>query len=255
MVSSPSRWSKAAVFAAILIGAVAGSGAAAENATLVLSTGMIAPWSNSDGTGFHQILVRDVFARTGVQAKVDVNLAAARAFHLADDGVTDGLAGRVAGMEKEFPNLVRVPEPMFFNDFVACTAGPPPPQRWDELTSHGVAYIIGWQIFERNLPTVRDLAVAKDAAQLVGLLRIGRTEVILHERWQALWQAKAMNQAIKCGETPLARVPMYLYLNRRHEGLVDKVAVELRRMKDDGSYQALAERVFGGLGASVTGVK
>ncbi|MDO8608694.1 MAG: transporter substrate-binding domain-containing protein [Phaeospirillum sp.] len=251
----PTQWTKVTVFVAILLGAVAGGGAAAADGVLTLSTGMIAPWSNPEGTGFHQILIREVFVRVGARAEVDVNLASSRAFRLADDGVTDGLAGRVAGMEKDFPNLIRVPEPMFFNDFVACTAGEPPPQRWDELAPHAVAHIIGWQIFERNLPTVRDLAVAKDAVQLVGLLRAERTEVILHERWQALWQAKSMNQPIKCGQTPLARVPMYIYLNRKHEGLVDKVAAELGRMKDDGSYQALAEQVFGGLGTSVTGVK
>ena len=222
---------------------------------LLLSTGMIEPWTNADGTGFHQALIGALFARMGIAAEVDVNLASSRAFTLADDGITDGLAGRVEGVDKSYPNLIRVPERMFVNDFVACSRSETPPADWAGLTPHSVAYIIGWQIFERNLPPVRDLALVKDSTQLLNLIKAGRVEVILHERWQALWQAKVLGIALHCQQVPLARVSMYIYLNRRHADLVDRAAATLRAMKADGSYDAIAQRVFGGLGSGIGGLQ
>ncbi|CAA7612254.1 conserved exported hypothetical protein [Candidatus Terasakiella magnetica] len=244
----------------ILLVAMAVPGVACPDAaaaeSMRLSTGMIEPWTTSQGDGFHQLLVKAVFARLGMAAEVGINLASSRAFSLANDGVTDGLAGRVAGMEKEYPNLIRVPEPMFMNDFVACTLTPDPqPATWGGLRPKAVAYIIGWQVFEHNLPPVRELTQTKDSSQLLNLLKAGRTEVILHERWQVMSLAKAMGLRLYVQEPALARVPMYIYLHSRHAALTERVAATLREMKADGSYEAIAQQVFGGLGPSVTGLK
>ncbi|OAN43022.1 hypothetical protein A6A04_10020 [Paramagnetospirillum marisnigri] len=235
---------------------VLGAPAIAAEPDFRLTTGMVEPWTNSAGTGFHQMLIRDLFQRRGLKAELDVNLASARAFKLADDGVTDGLAGRVAGMEKEFPNLVAIPERMFVNDFVACgLPGTSLPANWGDLGPRAVAHIIGWQVFEHNLPKVRDLSTVKDSSQLLALLRSGHTELILHERWQAMWQAQRQGLKLVCTDAPLARTPMFIYLNRRHGALVEPLAQTLRAMKADGSYDAIARTAFGDLGASTTGLK
>ncbi|CUW40095.1 conserved exported protein of unknown function(containing Periplasmic binding protein-like II domain,17-233;containing Extracellular solute-binding protein, family 3 domain,36-233) [Magnetospirillum sp. XM-1] len=223
---------------------------------LRFSTGMIAPWTNAAGTGFHQRLIRDVAGELGRSAELEVIAASSRALKLADDGIIDGLAGRVAGLDKEYSNLVAVPERMFVNDFVACTSpGGRPPADWAAVAPFSVAYVIGWQIFEHNLPRVRELTTVKDSAQLLGLLKAGRVELILHERWQILWLAREAGIPLVCAEPPLARVPMFIYLHRRHAGLAPAVADILRRMKKDGSYDAIARQAFGGLGPSVTEVK
>ncbi|EME71897.1 hypothetical protein H261_01582 [Paramagnetospirillum caucaseum] len=239
--------------AAVLL-ALPASGRADD--ALRFSTGMIDPWTNAAGTGFHQVLIHDALARLGKAAELEVNPASSRVIKLADDGIIDGLAGRVGGLEKDYPNLLAVPERMFVNDFVACTApGGKPPAGWAAAAPFSVAYVIGWQIFEHNLPPVRELTTVKDSVQLLNLLKAGRVELILHERWQVLWLAREMNIPLVCAEPPLARVPMFIYLNRRHAGMAPALGDVLRRMKSDGSYEAIARRVFGGLGASVTEVK
>ena len=239
------RMSGLCALAALLFTAPMG---AAASERLVLSTGMIDPWTNSAGSGFHQVLIREVFRRMGFEAEVDINAASQRAFSLANDGVTDGLAGRVEGMEKAYPNLIRVPERMFVNDFVACSRNAELPADWSDLGAHSVAYIIGWQVFERRLPQVRDLTLVKDSTQLLNLIKADRVEIILHERWQALWQAREMGVALRCQKAPLVRTDMFIYLHQRHAGLVDRVAETLRQMKADGSYDAIARQIFGGLG-------
>ncbi len=220
---------------------------------MILSTGMREPWTTADHTGFTDLVVAEVFRRLGIKAEVSVILAAARGIKLVDDGVDDGLTARVAGLEKNYPNLVQVPEKIFDNDFVAAALADNTSKAWTirsfgELAPYSVAYIIGWQIFDHNLGPVRELTQAKDSDQLLTLLGNHRAEIILHERWQVLWHAKQKGITLRVFEPPLAPVPMYMYLHRKHIDLVPKVSAELAAMKRDGTYQTLAERAFGDLG-------
>lgn len=228
--------------------------AAAAPDRMVLSTGMREPWTNTEHTGFTDLVVTEVFRRLGVTAEVSVIFARARGIRLVDEGVDDGLTAAVAGLEKDYPNLVRVPEKIFDNDFIAATlAVDDASQAWAirsfaDLAPYSVAYIIGWQVFDRNLGPVRELTQAKDADQLLTLLSNHRVEVILHERWQVLWLARQKGMNLRLFEPPLAPVPMYMYLHKKHADLVPKVAAELAAMKQDGTYRALADRALGGLG-------
>jgi polar amino acid transport system substrate-binding protein len=216
---------------------------------LALSTGMAEPWTTDDHKGFTDRLIPSLFKRIGLEADVVLNRAAARAISLANDGVDDGIAARIIGLEEKYPNLVRVPEPIFVNDFVACTLDKGPSRAdWNSLEPFSVSHIIGWQIFEKNLKPVRELLLAKDSEQLFALLKAGKAELILHERWQALWQASQIGLRLKTLEPPLARVEMFIYLHQRHAQLVPRLARELAAMKADGSYQAIADQAFKGLG-------
>lgn len=214
---------------------------------LVLSSGMHEPWTNAEGTGFTNLFVAELFQRLGHSATVVFNPAAARALQLADSGTDDGLAARIGGLEAEYPNLVRVPEPIFVNEFVAASlagAGAGAIHGWGDLRPRSVAYILGWQVFEHNLPPVRELTVAKDSRQLMGLLKAGRVEAVLHESWQVQWQARDLGLALIVHQPPLVSTPMYMYLNRRHADLVPLVAAELRAMKAEGRHHAIMATIF-----------
>jgi len=216
---------------------------------LVLSSGMHEPWTNTAGTGFHSLFITELFKRLGRDAEVVFNPAAARALQLAEDGVDDGLAARMAGLEANYPNLIRVPEPFFSNDFVAASIKPVEGIRaWSDLPPHSVGYILGWQVFQNKVPPVRELTLAKDSKQLFGLLKAGRVEVILHERYQALWQAREQGISLTVYDPPLQPTPMYIYLHRRHADLVPRVAAELAAMKAEGRSEALMKRAFARLG-------
>jgi polar amino acid transport system substrate-binding protein len=216
---------------------------------LTLSTGMREPWTNAQQTGFHNQLAAELFRRLGLDAQVVFNPAASRALQLANDGIDDGLAGRITGLSAEYPNLIQVPEPAFTNDFVAASlpASTATVRNWSDLAPYSVAYILGWQVFENNVPKTRDLTLVKDSKQLLQLLSSGRADLILHERWQVLWHAHELGMGLAIQEPPLNPVPMYIYLHRRHAALVDKAAAELRAMKADGTHKAITGRAFADL--------
>lgn len=210
---------------------------AAEDAPLVLNTGTREPYTTGDKKGFLDVLIAEVFRRIGERAEVEVYDASQRAMIQADAGIDAGFAMRVKGLEAKFPNMVMVPEKVIDNDFVAMSKGPAfPTPDWSALDGHDVAYILGWKIFEAHIVGHESLVLPKDADQLIGLLRNGRVDVILYERWQGAWRAKNTGLAAVVHEPPLASVPMYMYLHKKHAALVDKAAQALREMKSDGTY-------------------
>lgn len=220
--------------------------------TLVISTGNGPPFTTPQRDGFFDQLLAEAFRRVGSQAEMRVHESSERALINANLGIDDGVAARIKGLEVQYPNFVRVPEKLFDNDFVAYSlhfefATPD----WQSLAPYHVAYLIGWKIFENNLAGKREATQVKDAAQLFSLLQQERTDVVLYERWQGLWRARAMGLPVKTMEPPLARQEMYCYLNRKHAELVPKVAAALAAMKRDGSYQ----RIFDATLTSLVGNK
>lgn len=222
-------------------------GAPAQAEDLLLNTGTVAPFNTPAGDGFVDRVVREAFARAGRNARVvSYPTATARALKLADSGQDDGVALRVAGLEARFPNLVRIPEKVMDNDFVALSPEPLPGRvDWSSLDGLAVGYILGWVIFEKSMPEGAFPTAVRDVPQLFGLLANRRADTILYERWQGLAAAQDRGLDVAVNEPPLASVEMFMYLHRDHADLVEPVADALRSMKADGTYdRILAETLL-----------
>lgn len=209
---------------------------------LVISTSVVAPYTTPARTGFLDRLVAAVFREVGVQAEILVYPAASeRSLLNANEGIDDGQALRVAGLEKIYPNLIRVPEPVMMNDFVAMSRKPPfATPDWTALKPYSVTYIIGWKIFESNVPAGVPATPVREAEQMFALLARERVDVALHERWQGLAQARDSGLKVRVMEPPLVSVPMHMYLHKKHAALVPRVSQALARLKHNGTYQRLA---------------
>jgi polar amino acid transport system substrate-binding protein len=222
--------------------------AAAATEPLSLVTGNAAPFTTERRDGFFDLIATEMFGRIGVKAEVRRHESSARALVNADRGDDDGLMARIRGLDKQYPNLVIVPEKLFDNDFVACTLGERlAGQGWAGLDGRQVAFIRGWKIFESRLDGKPGITLAHDARQLFELLQRERTEVALYERWQALWYARELALPIRIMEPPLAREEMFIYLNSKHVALASPAAKALADMKRDGSYRRIFEATLGAL--------
>ena len=241
------RLSSFIVLASLLLALPARAGA---GDTLVLNTGVRAPYTQPDRSGFLDRLVAEVFRRIGMKADVQVYEASERAMQNANGGIDDGIAMRIKGLEAQYPNLIRVPEKVIDNDFVAYSRKHAFPTRdWDALAPYHVAHIIGWKVFENHLGSRGEVARVKDARQLFELLHQDRTDVILYERWQGLWWSREMALEARLLEPPLASQEMFIYLHRKHEAIVGKVAATLAGMKKDGSYKRIFDETLAPLAA------
>lgn len=228
-------------FAGGLVASALPSWAPADAGKLVLSTSVVEPYTTPARQGFLDQLIAAVFREMGRQAELLVYPAASeRSLINANAGIEDGQPLRVAGLEAQYPNLVQVPEPVIMNDFVAISARHRfATTDWYTLKPFTVSYLIGWKVFENNIPPGVERTPVRDVEHLFTLLTRNRADVVLYERWQGLAYARSAGLDVKVMEPPLVSTPMYMYLHKKHAALVPLAAQALAQLKRTGEYHRI----------------
>lgn len=243
------RWpARRSAVAGLLVWSAWPWAAAAAPRVLTLATGAREPMISVPGRpGFVEELVRVACRRIGIDLVV-VPMPVERALINADAGIEDGDLYRAPGFERDYPNLVQVPEPLLQQEFVALTTRTDLAVRgWDDLRSLAVAYVTGNKILERHLAGHGQLTTVRDNALAIGLLAAGRADVVVINRWVGLMAARQAGLAARALEPPLLRVPMHAYLHKRHADLVSPLAQALAGLRRDGTRQQLYDSTLGAL--------
>jgi polar amino acid transport system substrate-binding protein len=211
-----------------------------QGETLRLNSGVGAPYFQPDKKGFIDLLVPEVFRRIGVTAEGIQYAASERAMLNANDGVDDGVVLRIRGLEKIYPNLVRIDEKIIDNEFVAyATKVQFATTSFDTLKDYQVGYINGWKIFEAGMPPGTPTTKVQGAEQLFSLLEHDRADIVLFERWQGNHLLRTRGIKAHMLQPPLATTEMFMYLHKKHAHLAEPAARALRAMKADGTYQRI----------------
>lgn len=220
------------------------AGAVQAGGTIVINSGRKEPFCNSEGTGFYNLLVEEIFRRLGMEAET-VRLPSERALINANEGIDDGNIARIEGIEKKYTNLIRVPEKVVDFEFMVFTGGRSfAVTGWDSLRPYVVGIITGWKILERNVTGVRGLTKVKNPNQLFKLLENNRADAVVFDRWGGLWWIRGHDINVRLLEPPLAKRKMYIYMNKKHRDLVPQIARALRNMKRDGTYQGIYDKTL-----------
>ncbi len=210
---------------------------------ITLNTTGQPPLNTADGKGFMDEVAIEAFRRIGYALQT-VSLPAERGLKSANSGIVDGEMSRIAGLNKYYPHLLRVPEKIMDWEFVAFSYYmAPSSQGWTDLANKSIAHINGWKILEKSIPPSAEVTKTANASQLFNLLQRKRADCILYERWggQYLLREMAM-QDVKMKTPALTVKEMFIYLHNKHVDLVPKLAIALRSMKQDGSYQKLVDK-------------
>lgn len=216
--------------------------AGAEPQKLVLNTIYLPPLSSPDGTGVLDVFYRELSLRLGIPIEIQL-LPAERALTNVNSGIDDGDVCRIAGLERTYPNMVAVPEVVMRYEHVIFSrqarftvTGP------EDLRPYDVGVIKGWKIVEWNATKAHSLTLVDEPYQLFEMLRDGRIDLAITERLTGMMAIKDLGiKDVKVLEPPFLSGDWFLYLNKKHEHLVPRIAAEIRRMKADGSHQ----RIFG----------
>ena len=226
---------------------------AASEPTLVLSDTYDTPYTTETGDGFLDLVAAEAFRRAGLHLKM-LRVSPERALLNANAGIEDGVSARIAGLEKNYPNLVRVPEKVLDFPFVAFSRQTKLTNAsWDALASVSVGHIHGWKIFEQSLKPGTPVTVVDDAGQLFTMLDKSRIDVALYERWLGLALVEKMGiKNIHVVEPALAEREMFIYLNKRHADKVPAIAAALRAIKADGTYSRICREKFAPLAANTS---
>ncbi len=220
--------------------------ASARSAPLVLNTFESAPLTTPDQRGFLDLLYRELFGRLGMDFKIQI-LPAERALQNADVGIDDGEISRVAGLESIYLNLVRTTESVFQYQMVVFSRERDFPVSGPEsLMPYGLGIVTGWKILERTTKQHPSRTMVDSVDQLFRMLDQGRVEIALIDR---LVGVEALNRlgvkGVRVLSPPFLVGDWFLYLHKKHQTLIPIIDAELRKMKQDGTYERIWQQVLG----------
>ena len=210
---------------------------------LSLNTADTAPYSSPEGNGFYDLLLKEVFDDLGINLKIN-HLLSKRSVQNADSGIDDGEYARTEGITAEYKNLIIVPEALVNFYFVAYSRDPViNVSNWNSLTGFNVSYINGWAILKNNVPESVPVTLVSNEVSLFKMLLSDRVDLILYSKLRGLSKIERDNlENVFIIEPPLASRGMYLYLHKKHEGIIPEIAAGIRKIKASGRYDEILKR-------------
>lgn len=228
---------------------LASATALASGNNLVLNTVAKAPLNTADKSGFMDRISIELFSRAGFSLRT-VRIPAERGLKNVNAGIDDGEMSRIKGLSKVYENIVRVPEKIMDWEFVVfCRKDLKLGQGWEALKDKTVAIINGWKILERKVPARVELTRVRNASQLFTLLKKDRVDLVVYEKWSGLKILADKKMSNYEARYPaLEKKEMFIYLNKKHKHLINKLAGILKKMKQDGLYNKIYQQTLGGPG-------
>ncbi|MDE1460684.1 substrate-binding periplasmic protein [Spartinivicinus poritis] len=153
-----------------------------------------------------------------------------RSLLASNSGRVDGEAGRIAGMEKEYPNLVMVPEFLYsLNVLVYSKKHHFTVAGWESLRPYRIGVLRGAKYAEIGSKGM-DTLIVSYGTQLFQALDAGRIDVaVLHESGNlSLSGVKGVNVL----QPPLQKIIIYHYLHKKHQSLVPMINCAIRKVKN-----------------------
>lgn len=220
---------------------IASSDQAGEVQTLKIS--ILGSPPESTAYKIAQAMANDLSRRLQVNLTV-VNLPGQRSIEYLKSGKIDGDWSRVDGFSKVVPGLIKVSEPMATHPFLAYSLKHNLKiNGWKSLKPLRVVYLRGWKIIERELSGFHDyLHPVDDASIALSLLTANRADVFIHVPYviEPLLKTKEFKYSgIQALRPPLDYQNVHTYLLEKHQDLAERMARALKKMKRDGSYDAL----------------
>ena len=212
---------------------------------LVLNTSYTTPITSPDNAGVLDLFYLELGKRLGITIEIQT-LPAERCLVNADKGIDDGDVSRIAGLDQQYTNLRRVPESvMRFQMGVFTSKKIFTVNGAESLKPYDVGIITGWKLLEKNIVGSKSLEMVEDAEQLFSLLAKDRIDIAVVEKMMGAMTIKKMNlKRIKLLQPSFLEGEWYLYLNKKHEALIPKIAAEIKAMKADGTHKRIFDSVM-----------
>ncbi|MGI0117512.1 substrate-binding periplasmic protein [Zooshikella sp. RANM57] len=209
--------------------------------TLILTLAMkesAAPFFTPDQKGILNLLYKEAFKRVGKDIIIH-SLYAKRSLVRANTGEADGDALRLKNIHIYYPNLIRVPEPIWEVQLAAFTKNLNIKIKdWDSLKGYRIGYLNGWEFFDRHLSQFEYVHKSEYLSSLLFMLDRDRIDILLYSKLiTQLYIKKNGLTSIKMLQPILKKQPAYLYLHKKHKQLVPALATAFRQMKTDGNYE------------------
>lgn len=169
-------------------------------------------------------------------------------------GRIDGDSHRIIDFNKEnkFPNLIRVEESIqTVEQSVFTKLAHIKVDGWKSLAPYKMIYMPGVKVSEAGMKKaripVKNRIPAYNIDDAFKFLRSGRGDIIVVAPSTGNVIMKKLgisHNEIKLLEPPVVRIRLYPYMHKKDSKLAKKLAVLMREMKQDGTYNMLLQRIF-----------
>ncbi|MBU2713013.1 substrate-binding periplasmic protein [Zooshikella harenae] len=202
------------------------------------------PFFSQDQKGILNLLYKEAFKRIGKEVIIQ-SLYAKRSLVRANAGEADGDALRLKNIHTLYPNLIRVPEPIWEVQLAAFTKSLNIKIKgWGSLKGYRIGYLNGWAFFDLHLNQFKYVHKSEYLSSLLLMLDRDRIDILLHSKLiTQLYIKKNGLTSIKMLQPVLKKQPAYLYLHKKHKQLVPALAMAFHRMKTDGNYEQAQKKM------------
>lgn len=196
------------------------------------------------GPAICERVMRRAYQQLGLGVVVE-GFPAARSLLWSNGGQVDGELCRMPGIERLYPNLIRVPVSIHFFEVVAFGWNRQVAvQRWDDLRPYRLGVIIG-MINEENKTRGYHVEPVPSIEQALRKLAMHRTDFVIVNRVTGLFWAGKLGLA---GEftvsAPLERLELFHYLHLKNASLVAPLSAVLQGMARRGEIQTIRQAVL-----------
>ncbi len=213
--------------------------------TIVLNSTFYAPLTSENRDGVLDRVYQQLAKRLGINIEIRRLDVSERILRNANNGIVDGDVARVAGLEKIYPDLIRVPVPVMNFEMVVFSRnvdfkvdGP------ESIKPYNVGVIRGWKILEKAADGARSVTALETGDQLFQMLDKNRIDIALLEKLEGLQIIhKANIKGIRVLQPSLFKGGFYLYLNKKHAAMVPHITTELGKMANEGELQHIYDSV------------
>lgn len=199
---------------------------------------------NDPATFVAEKILSVAYQQLGISITVQ-KLPGERSLYSANNGESDGELYRKIGMEKDYPNLIIVPIPLQIYEIVIFTQGTDfVVNGWESLRPFVVGYVKGIKIIEKNTVGMH-VEQAATMRQAFLKMNLGRSDVVVANRNSGLAVLKELKmEGVKILKPALASFPVFHYLHKKHEALVPKITVVLKKMQRDKTIETIQKEVY-----------
>ena len=183
-------------------------------------------------------LVQELYRQLGHHSEIVIR-PAKRSLMEANSGQSDAELARISGLEGEYPNLIRVREPVYTISFSGITkeALRNRVKSWQDMANYRLGYPRGYKLLDIRTRELNAVA-AKNSAVVLKMIRAGRIEVGLLLTSDAI-RLTSGTPGLVVLEPPVELVTLYHYVHVKHRRLVPSLEKILIRMNDSGEAKKI----------------
>jgi len=184
-------------------------------------------------------ILKSAYNKLGIAVEIHY-LPGKRALLYSNSGHSDGELFRIAGIEKTFRNLIRIPVALIELETIAYTRrNDIVIDGWSSLQPYKIGYLRGFKKAE-SMTQGMDVQLADQMSSLFKLLVNGSVDLIVESR---IGGAYLIDPQIHLGvrpiEPPIDRFEIYHYLHKSNELLKPRLTKALQKMKSSGDVKKI----------------